>query len=212
MRKGAGRSPRLRDAVTSPDGPRHTCPLLACLPVAPPRPLRLRQDPGAQLVVPEAPGGGAAPPTMHPSSPPCPTVHPASESRRTMLGAQTSAVRGEPGEAFRRPCWDAAAEEEETGGTPGVGGGGQDSLGHVHKDVLGSVLRGDEAVALGAGELLADALEHGASRGAGCPKDRAGELQLWPRDTPHPDPHSPPGFCLGRRPQELPPPNCIQLC
>jgi hypothetical protein len=50
----------------------------------------------------------------------------------------------------------------------------------MHEDVLGAILRRDEAVALGAGELLTDALEHGAGRGSSCPGDREDGLELGP--------------------------------
>lgn len=57
----------------------------------------------------------------------------------------------------------------------------------MHEDVLGAILRRDEAVALGAGELLTDALEHGAGRGSSCPGDREEGLELWlPESFPGP--------------------------
>lgn len=48
----------------------------------------------------------------------------------------------------------------------------------MHEDVLGAILRRDEAVALGTGKLLTDALEHGAGRGSSCPGDREERLEL----------------------------------
>lgn len=50
--------------------------------------------------------------------------------------------------------------------TPGVTRHRADSLRHVDEDVLCAVLRRDEPVALGARELLADALEDGPSGGS----------------------------------------------
>lgn len=51
-------------------------------------------------------------------------------------------------------------------GAPGVTRRGADSLRHVDEDVLCAVLWRDEPVALGARELLADALEDGPSGGS----------------------------------------------